>query len=295
MRCTFARSANRRTIASHLSASSGLLLVGLATVFAGRPAFAGGTELIVNGSFDEVAYSANTFNWVTANAAMAGMAPVSGTNQTLLTPVIPGWATTVVTPTGNTPMIEIWNGNFGVPNSAPGPQAGIQYAEMNSTAPGTLLQPITNLAPGSQLYLSFWHSDRGGDTVPSQMRVTLWDLGANGTFDSILATPTNTNAVLGGDDQFLVDALIGPETFNSNASPLASNWKFHEYATTALTNHNMVLTFQSVTSGTLGNFLDTVSLNTVSAAPEPGTLALLALGGLVGIAQWRKRTPSADA
>jgi hypothetical protein len=254
------------------------------------------TELLVNGGFDNVQYATNNFSQVRGNAPLAGITNVNTALGLINSPttLIPGWGTSVFSTTASAYVIEVWNGTFNSPSEGPRAYGGTQYAEMNSHAAGTLTQTIGNLAPGSPLYLSFAHSDRGADATSSSMRVTLFDLGANGTFDSVVATPGSSNAVLGGDDSFLIDQFIGPTTYNAGATPIGSNWNFHEFQTSSVTNNNMMLAFQSVTSGTTGNFLDSVSLNTSPAAsvsaPEPSTLALISmLSFSIGLVRRRKK------
>jgi hypothetical protein len=242
------------------------------------------TELLVNGNFENVLYKANDYSLVAANTPIAGMVNVTTTGGLRnSTATIPGWGTTVYSTTALVPIIEVWNGSFNSPSQGPGAYNGVQYAEMNSYAAGSLVQSIANGAPGDQLYLSFAHSDRGGDSVSSQMRVTLFDLGANGTFDSVLATPGSPNPTLGGDDAFLMNYLITAGAYNSALSPLKNNWTQYEISATATTTNNMVLAFQAVVNGSTGNFLDSVSLNTTSIGgtsvlPEPSTLTLASLG-----------------
>jgi hypothetical protein len=274
----------------------GIAIIGMGCLLTTQPAQAQGSlELITNGGFDATAYTTNNVNYILGNAPMAGMTPITGVALATVGPVISGWATTANNSAG-VPTVEVWNGTFNSPSQGPRAYNGAQYAEMNSSAAGTLLQQITNVAPGSPLYLSFAHSDRGGDTLASTMRVTLWDLGANGAFNSNLATPGSSNAVAGGDDSILIDQLITATAFASGATPITNNWTFHEFQAPATTSNNMVLTFQSVTTGTTGNFIDSVSLNTTSqvsggsvSAPEPCTLMLITVGGVFMARSRRKK------
>ena len=251
-----------------------------------------GTELITNGGFENTVGATNNYTMFQAAALPSNFAAVNGTygvnyNST----VISGWQTTSVdTAVSSTPVIEVWNGNFGVNSMSAGAYSGSQYAEMNSVSAGTLFQDIANQAPGAPLYLSFTHSDRGSDGVSSQMRVTLWDLGADGVFNSTLATAGSPNAVAHGDDSFLVNQLITATDYNASAG--SANWSIYNYSTAATTSNRMLLTFQSVVGGGSGNFLDNVSLNTTSiGAPEPSSLCSMLGGGawLAGALLRRRR------
>jgi hypothetical protein len=242
------------------------------------------TELITNGGFEQVLIATDTQTLLQAPTLPAQFIPVPGINFGGPTGTSVGWMTTAFDPANNYYPIEIWNGGFLVPSESSGPYSGSQYAEMNSISGSTLFQPIANQAPGSQLYLSFAHQSRGA--VSSSMHVTLYDLGANGVFDSQFATPTSP-LTIGGDDAILIDQLIGPATYDS-ANGFA-NWSFYQFQTLSLTNDDMLLAFQSVTPGSIGNFLDNVSLNTVPAAPVPEPSGALLIMTATGMATLRRR------
>ena len=244
------------------------------------------TELITNGGFEQVLIATDGQTLLQAPTLPAQFTPVPGINFGGPSGTSVGWMTTAYDPANDFYPIEIWNGNFGAPAESYGPYSGSQYAEMNSISGSTLFQPIANQAPGSQLYLSFAHQSRGA--VSSSMHVTLYDLGANGVFDSQFATPTSALS-LGGDDAILIDQLIGPATYDS-ANGFA-NWSFNQFQTLSVTNDDMLLAFQSVTPGSYGNFLDNVSLNTVPAAPVPepsGSLLVLAAASMATMARRRR-------
>jgi hypothetical protein len=244
------------------------------------------TELITNGGFEQVLVPTDSYALLSAPTLPAEFTPVPGPNQggTIANSI--GWMTTAYDPVHDSYPIEVWNGGFLVPSQSSGPYSGSQYAEMNSITASTLFQPIANQAPGSQLYLSFAHQSR--DVVSSSMHVTLYDLGANGVFESQFATPTSA-LTLGGDDGILIDQLIGPATYDS-ANGFA-NWSFNQFQTLSLTNNNMLLAFQSVTAGAAGNFIDNVSLNTVPAAPVPepsGAVIIMAATGIAILSRRRR-------
>ena len=244
------------------------------------------TELITNGGFEQVLIPTDGYALLNAPTLPAEFTAVPGPNQGGPIANSIGWMTTAYDPVYDSYPIEIWNGSFLVPSESSGPYSGSQYAEMNSITASTLFQPIANQAPGSQLYLSFAHQSRG--VVSSSMHVTLYDLGTNGVFDSQFATPTSALS-LGGDDGVLIDQLIGPATYDS-ANGFA-NWSFNQFQTLSLTNNNMLLAFQSVTPGAQGNFIDSVSLNTVPAAPVPepsGSMLILVATSIATLARRRR-------
>ena len=261
-----------------------LLACFLALVFTAQSVSAQ-TELITNGGFEQVLIATDGQTLLQAPTLPAQFTPVPGIDFGGPTGTSVGWMTTAYDPVNDYYPIEIWNGAFLVPSESSGPYSGSQYAEMNSISGSTLFQPIANQAPGSQLYLSFAHQSRGA--VSSSMHVTLYDLGANGVFDSQFATPTSALS-LGGDDGILIDQLICPATYDS-ANGFA-NWSFNQFQTLSLTNNNMLLAFQSITPGSVGNFIDNVSLNTVPAAPVPepsGSMLILVATSIATLARRR--------
>jgi hypothetical protein len=202
----------------------------------------------------------------------------------------PGGAdATGASPTGgfpNTTPIFLWgpnnpapggNSNNGLPAASP---AGGNFLALDSDGPAfasPISQTITGLTPGAQYDLGFW-------TANAQFR-------------------DGNGANFSGPSTGQLEASLGPDNQFSPLLPIASHgfsgWQHVDLIFTARSNSEL-LTFLA-TSGTPGlppaALLDGVTLNQVTAVPEPTSLWFTALGllglGVVYLRQRRARLAAA--
>jgi len=160
-----------------------------------------------------------------------------------------GWSTTE-----QDQKIEVWtSGLYGV--SA---YEGNQFAEINANQQGTLFQDVSGLLKGLQIDFSFAHRGRVTD---ESMRFSITDLGADGLYGT-------------ADDTTLFSQVYTDGT---------SAWGTYTSGSTAqilTTGDTLRFSFESLTPGSYGNFLDGVEITASTAtatAPEPGTWAMIAL------------------
>jgi len=176
------------------------------------------------------------------------------------------------------------------------------------TAPQHFIQYTGNALPG-------WTIAGNVDVVDENLPNTVYrwqdaevagkqslDLNGNqaGTISQVLSTVANVDYYLtfsysknpyGGaavkTAQVLLDSnLFANITASAPSTPNNMNWTSVTYIFTALSN-STTLSFKSTSSGSNGVTLDAIS---VSAVPEPTTLALLGFGGIAaGIAGFRRR------
>ena len=180
---------------------------------------------------------------------------------------VAGWQTTA-----SDAQIEIWGNNFNSASGGPVPAyEGRQFAEINATQFATLYQDVFSIGAGSVVGFEFAHRGRSGvDT----MRMMITDLG----LDNLLG---------GGDDT---------ELFSRDYSTGNTAWAFYtssgEAPITTLGNATR-FSYQAIrtasNSVSVGNFIDAANFGVgVQTVPEPGSIALLALG-LAGLGLSRRR------
>jgi len=159
---------------------------------------------------------------------------------------VPGWDTTATDH-----MIEIWSTGFNGVSA----YEGNQFAELDANQQATLFEDVSGIAANMKLDFSFAH--RGRAAVES-MRFTITDLGADG----LMGTK---------DDTTLFSKIYSDGT---------SAWGYYTSASEKQilsTGNTIRVSFDSLTPGSVGNFLDAVDLNVAAGAPEPGTWATLLL------------------
>jgi hypothetical protein len=146
--------------------SSRRVALALAAVFFVSTSASMGANVIINGSFENPAFSTTTASLV---------------NESL----VPGWDTTA---TNN--LIEIWANGFGGFASA----AGAQHAELNATQVSTLYQDVSGIPANATVGYSFAHRGRQGiDTMALQISDLGTDNAAGGigsAADTVLFTQT---------------------------------------------------------------------------------------------------------
>lgn len=160
-----------------------------------------------------------------------------------------GWSTTE-----QDKKIEVWtSGLYNVPA-----YEGNQFAEINANQQATLFQDVSGLLKGLAIDFSFAHRGR---VTNESIRFSITDFGADGRYGT-------------ADDSTLFSQVYTDGT---------SAWGAYSSGSAAqiLTKGNTLrVSFESLTVGSYGNFLDGVeiSANTATAtAPEPGTWAMIAL------------------
>jgi hypothetical protein len=171
----------------------------------------------------------------------------NGQNWTSSSTAATGWSTTEPDH-----KIEVWtSGFYGV--SA---YEGNQFAEINANEQATLFQDVSGLLKGLQIDFSFAHRGR---VTNESMRFSITDLGADGLYGT-------------ADDTTLFSQVYTDGT---------SAWGTYTSGSTAqilTTGDTLRFSFESLTPGSYGNFLDGVEISTATAtAPEPGTWAMIAL------------------
>jgi hypothetical protein len=158
-------------------------------------------------------------------------------NEALVT----GWHTTATDH-----MIELWSTGFlGVPA-----YRGSQFTEINANMPATLYQDFAAVPLGYHYLFQFAH--RGRSTTES-IRFIITDLGVDGLPG-------------GGNDTVL---------FSRDVSDGTSAWRFYTSASEPpipSLGHAVRVSFQSLVTGSVGNFLDDADF---FAVPEPSTFALV--------------------
>ena len=159
---------------------------------------------------------------------------------------VPGWKSTATDH-----MIEVWSTPFNGVSAF----EGNQFAELNANMQEAVYQDISGVAAGDLLSFGFAH--RGRAAVES-MRFTITDLGIDGIYGT-------------ADDITL---------FAKTYSDGTGGWNSYTSATEApiiSKGDTMRVSFQSLTPGSVGNFLDAASFDATPAtvAPEPGTWAAL--------------------
>ena len=159
---------------------------------------------------------------------------------------LPGWQSTATDH-----KIEIWS----TPFNGVSAYQGNQFVEINANMQEAIYQDVAAVPTGELLNFGFAH--RGRATVES-IRFTLTDLGADGIYGT-------------ADDTTL---------FSKTYSDGTGAWDYYSNASESqiLTKGNAIrVTFASLTPGSVGNFLDAVSLTNATIAPEPETWAALSL------------------
>jgi hypothetical protein len=147
------------------------------------------------------------------------------------------------------PAIEIQNHVAGTPF------AGQQFVELDSSANGSMYQNLTTVA-GQTYRLSFAYSPRPGVAESSNGIDIIW----------------------GGSDLGIIK-----QTGIGHADTVWGVRTFSLVATSSLTR----LQFTAVgTSDSLGGYLDAVAVN---AVPEPSSLALCGIAGLLGLGAHLRR------
>lgn len=151
-----------------------LVLAGAVALTLAGSAFAGPTNLIVNGSFEDPAITAGTFKQL---------------------PSIPGWT-----------------GSDGIEVDSPGSLSpggtipdGVQFVELNVESPSTLSQTVTTI-PGQKYVLSFDYSARPNSGA-NDMSVGFTgapDLAVNGAATSILSFKHFSETVTAGGTSSVV-------------------------------------------------------------------------------------------
>lgn len=180
---------------------------------------------------------------------------------------IAGWETTA---TDN--QIEIWGNNFSSVSGGRVPAyEGRQFAEINANQFAALYQDVFGITAGSIVGFEFAHRGRSGvDTL----QMTITDLGVD-------------NLLGGGNDTVL---------FSRNYSTGNTAWALYtssgEAPISTLGNATRFF-YQAIStangSPSVGNFIDAANFGVgVRAVPEPGSIALLALG-LAGLGLHRRR------
>ena len=159
-----------------------------------------------------------------------------------------GWATTAPDNT-----LEIWS------NWTEGIQAyeGNNFAELNANYASTLYQDVTGLPSSSSVNWHFAHHGRWGNDT---MRLTITDLG----LDNVYGT---------SDDATLYSSLFTAGT---------SQWEVH-YGSVETIGNNTRFAFEAVSAAggpTIGNLIDYCGFG-VNEVPAPGSISLLAVGGLI--------------
>ena len=161
---------------------------------------------------------------------------------------VPGWNSTA-----SDQKIEVWSTPFNGVSAF----EGNQFAEIDANMQEALYQDVTGITAGARLTFGLAH--RGRATVES-IRFTITDLGIDGIY--------------GTAD----DATLFAKTYADGTGA----WGYYSSATEAAIiskGDTVRVSYASLTPGSVGNFLDAVSLNATptALAPEPGTWAALAL------------------
>jgi hypothetical protein len=163
-----------------------------------------------------------------------------------------GWATTA-----NDNTLEIWSSwTEGVPA-----YEGNCFAELNAYEPSTLYQIVSGLPAATNVNWHFAHRGRWGTDT---MRLTITDLGANGTWDGGV-----------GDDTTLFTDLFSADD---------TAWQVH-YGSVAALGNDTRFAFEAVSAAggpTIGNLIDFCGFGT-SVVPAPGAMVLLGFGVLFGV------------
>ncbi|MDD5350403.1 MAG: hypothetical protein PHQ12_09355 [Chthoniobacteraceae bacterium] len=178
----------------------------------------------------------------------------------------PGWNTTA-----GDHQIEIWTTGMQYGLAA---FEGNQFTEINANQQAALYQDVSGLAAGLDIDFSFAH--RGRDTVES-MQFTITDLGADGLYGTL-------------DDTTLFSKIYSDGTAAWGSYTSAGEGDI------LTTGDTLRFSFQSLATGSRGNFLDGVEIgvsDAIASTPEPGTWAAMAFLSLSvgGSAFYRRVRP----
>lgn len=148
--------------------------------------------------------------------------------------------------TGAQINLEYWRDDF---QAGFGAVSGTQFIELNSTAPANLYQNIAT-TPGTTMHWGFWHRGRNSATTADQLRLTIG--------------PTTGSMTTGG-------------TIYSTTSVA---WVYYSGSYTVPAGQTTTrFALSSVTSGSIGNFLDDVSFGTGACINRTSTISNVTTGG----------------
>jgi hypothetical protein len=186
---------------------------------------------------------------------------------------LPGWQTNA-----SDGKVEIWTSGFlGVQA-----HSGSRFTELNANQASTMSQLIFGLPAGSTFGYQFAHRGRATD---ESVRVQITDLGADQTWGT-------------GDDSLLLNRVYTDGT---------AGWGYYTGSNLIALGNAVRYSFESLTAGSIGNFIDNTALGVNVGGPTVGTnnqgvpepasilLVVLAAAAVFGVMRARKPAPTTQA